>query len=497
MNTNTHVKTVPNTGRRALPVLLALAAATALTAPAALAAPGTAAAKAPRPSLAWGPCPKGEPPHPSPKAQCATVEVPVDWSRPDGPKTDIFVARHRATGPAKRIGVLMSNPGGPGAPGADDALRADDPYDGYSPAMLQRFDVIGFDPRGIARSAGAVCDESLIPEIPLRPRDAAGFQRLRALNGKLAESCLKGTGPLAAHMDSESVARDMDAIRAALGEDRISFLGHSYGTALGRAYARLFPARLRALALDSAVDPGRPDAERFLTDGSVAAEKAFLRVADWCAKNADCGSRGKPLGTVVDELFARADAGTLRRPGPQGPTREKVDADQLSDFLTERLGEWQPRDVAREILALHTGRGEARWGTGAHEIAWRLVMCRDHDFRIRDQRHYRAVLGRVAKAAPHVRHNSMHLDMIMGCQGWPMPPKPAPAQAQGALPPVLVVNAALDLATPLPGARRMARSFPEATLLTRDTVGHWLYRVTPADNEPRRAIDAYLSSRKD
>lgn len=324
---------------------------------------------------------------------------------------------------------------------------------------------------------------------------------MRTLNGRLADSCLKRTGPLAAHMDGESVARDIDAIRAALGESRISFLGHSYGTFLGERYARLFPGRLRALALDSAMDPSRPDAERYLTDGSVTIDNTLKRLAAWCEKDAACALKskgllkGKDLTAVTDELFARADAGTLRDPGPNGPTRTKVDADKLSDFLTFALGKGSPEATAEQLAALYTGKGEVDWVlTGAGSTS-RLVLCRDYDFRIRDHAQYLAIRKRVAKAAPHVRYNAQSLDTVLGCQGWTMPPKPGPVRAKGDLPPVLVANATHDLATPLPGARRMANSFPKASLFTMDVVGHWLYRRGGTE-KAMRAIDAYLTSPK-
>ncbi|MEL3944190.1 MULTISPECIES: alpha/beta fold hydrolase [Streptomyces] len=485
--------------------LLALAASTALTASLVLATPGAAAAPEPPrtpdtavPPISWGACPQADPPEPapSPKAQCATVEVPVDWAKPDGPKTGVFVARHPATDPSRRIGVLMSNPGGPGAPGAGDALYADDPVEGYTPAMLRRFDMIGFDPRGVGRSQGARCDESILDGMPARPRNATEFARLRTLNGRFADSCRELTGPLAAHMDSESVARDMDAIRAALGERRISFLGHSYGTFIGERYARLFPHRLRALALDSAVDPNRPTAEQYLRTGSVSVNGTLKRLADWCAKSASCALKGQGLTRVVDGLFARADAGTLRVPGPDGPTRARMGADQLSDFLSAGLRGWFPARTARQLAALHTGTGEIdRVDSGLDPYA-RLVMCRDHDFRIRDHAHYKALRARVAKAAPHVRHNAQALDTVLSCQGWTIPPKPRPARAPGTLPPVLVVNATHDMATPLGGARRMTAAYPKASLFTMDVVGHWLYR-RGATEKAMRVVDGYLSGRRD
>ncbi|MFJ4910443.1 alpha/beta fold hydrolase [Streptomyces sp. NPDC093249] len=507
MNTSPHLSQSPNPasapprspGRRALSARLLLVLSAASFVAASLAAPGTAVAQEPAgavasvPPIDWGAC-QAEPPYPEPgpRAECATVQVPVDWSKPDGPKVGIFVARHRATDPARRIGVLMSNPGGPGAPGADDAMYADDPISGYTPDMLQRFDMVGFDPRGVGRSQSASCDESLIGSIPARPRDAAEFERMRVLNGQLADSCLRRTGPLAAHMDGETVARDMDAIRAALGESRISFIGHSYGTFLGERYARLFPGRLRALALDSAMDPDRSNVERYLTDGAVTVDTALKRLAAWCEKDASCALKGKDVLAVTDGLFARADAGKLRDPGPNGPTRTRINADRLTDFLTFAVGKGSWEETAKQLAALHSGKGEVFWMSSGRDIASRLVLCRDYDFRIRDHAEYRAVLKRVAKAAPHVRYNSQSLDTVLGCQGWTMPPKPRPARAAGPLPPVLVVNATLDLATPLPGARRMARSFPNATVFTMDVVGHWLYR-RGSTVEAMRTIDDYLT----
>lgn len=498
MNTSMRVQPSPHTRRRGISVLLTLSAVAA-----ALGVPGMAAAQEPSgptasvPPIRWGACPKAEPPYPdpSPRAQCGTVEVPLDWSKPKGPKTGIFVARYRATDPTRRIGVLMSNPGGPGAAGSDDALYADDPISGYSAAMLQRFDMIGFDPRGIGRSGAADCDETILDSIPARPRNEAEFERLRTLNGRLAASCLKRTGPLVAHMDGESVARDMDAIRTAIGERQISFIGHSYGTFLGERYARLFPGKLRALALDSAMDPHRPNAERYLTDGSVTIDNTLKRLAAWCRKDAACALKGKDLTAVTDTLFARADAGTLRDPGPDGPTPTKIDADELSDFLTFALGKGNPESTAQQLAALYTGKGEVRWFPTVTDPVFRIVLCRDYDFRIRDYAQYRAILKRAAKAAPHTRYNAQALDTVLGCQAWTMPPKPRPARAKGELPPVLVANATHDLATPLPGAQRMASSFPKASLFTMDVVGHWLYRRGGTE-KAMRVIDAYLTSPK-
>lgn len=461
------------------------------------ASPEPAAGAGPVGTVKWAACPKAEPPYPDPskRTRCGTVEVPVDWAKPDGPTMKIAVARQKATDPEKRLGVLLSNPGGPGSSGLDDAYYADSPDEGYDKSIRSRFDIIGFDPRGIGRSGELRCDEKLAGKIPTRPKNAAEFERMRTLNKQLADSCRAGSGPVADHMDSVSVARDMDAIRAALGEKKISFLGHSYGTLIGRQYARLFPQKVRALALDSAMDPSRPDAGRFLTDGSAAAEGGVQQLADWCAKNTSCALKGKDVKAVVRGLFARADAGTLSEPGRHGPTRKKVTADQLSGFLTEYLRKWNPQTAAEQLSALNSGKGKVYWTDSTPDLAWRTVMCRDYDFRLRDWDHYRELRQQARSAAPHARYNAQALDMILGCQGWPAAPEPEPARGKGTLPPVLVVNAKHDLATPLPGARRMAQEFPKGRLAVLDAVGHWLYRQCESPL-PARAVDTYLRTLK-
>ncbi|MFF8790310.1 alpha/beta hydrolase [Streptomyces sp. NPDC015125] len=457
------------------------------------ASPGAGDGAAPVRTIQWSDCPKADPPYPDPskRTQCGTVAVPVDWAKPDGPTMKIAVARQKATDPKKRLGVLLSNPGGPGTPGLDDAYYADSPTEGYDKNIRSRFDIIGFDPRGIGRSGALRCDDKLAGKIPTRPKNAAEFQRMRTLNKQLADSCRTRSGPVADHMDSVSVARDMDAIRAALGEKKISFLGHSYGTLIGRQYARLFPQKLRALALDSAMDPSRPDAGRYLGDGSAAVEDAVQQLADWCAKNPSCALKGKDVKAVVHGLFARADAGRLFEPGQHGPTRKKVTADQLSGFLSGNLGKWNPEPAAEQLGALNSGRGKVYWTDSTPNLSWRTVMCRDYDFRLRDWDHYRELLQSARSAAPHARYNAQALDMILGCQGWPAAPEPEPARAKGTLPPVLVVNARHDLATPLPGARRMAQEFPKGRLAVLDSVDHWLYRKCQSPL-PARAIDSYL-----
>jgi len=185
-----------------------------LVSPPAMAAP---------PTLPWKPCPD------APGAECTTMTVPVDWARPDGLKTTLSLARHRATDPARRIGSLVYNPGGPGGPGAEIVARFWEQI--FSPEVLARFDVVGFDPRGVGGSDPVLCDEDVLTTpFPRAPKNRAEFAQLREHNRALGDSCRAASGPVYEHVDTGAVVRDIDAIRAALGDRRLSFLGVSYGT---------------------------------------------------------------------------------------------------------------------------------------------------------------------------------------------------------------------------------------------------------------------------
>ncbi|WP_330479394.1 alpha/beta hydrolase [Streptomyces platensis] len=201
------------------------------------------------------------------------------------------------------------------------------------------------------------------------------------------------------------------------------------------------------------------------------------------------------LGRLFRQLFARADNGTLVEPSPQGPTQKKITADQLAEILSYSLRSWNPQITAQQLAALRNGRGTVRFHLDPiPPITWRPVLCRDYDFRLRDYAHYRALLQQANSAHPQARYNAQALDMILGCQGWPTAPKPQRAQKKGPLPPVLVVNAKHDLATPLVGAQRMAHSFPKGRLAVLDTAGHWLYQ--DRQSPPALAIDTYLLTLK-
>jgi pimeloyl-ACP methyl ester carboxylesterase len=229
------------------PKAVLAAAVTAILGVALLSAPARAAAGPP--SISWSECGDG--------FQCATVPVPLDYDRPQGAQITLALTRLPAADPARRIGSLLLNPGGPGGSGVDFARILGD----LVPAEVRaRFDLVGFDPRGIARSTPLRCfdtleeAEAVLPPFPY-PDTPAEERVMRTSDDRLAAACARHGGAIRDHMSSADAARDMDLLRAALGDQKLTYLGYSYGSLLGQNYANLFPSRVRALVVDAVVDP--------------------------------------------------------------------------------------------------------------------------------------------------------------------------------------------------------------------------------------------------
>ncbi|WP_084535400.1 alpha/beta hydrolase [Nocardia yamanashiensis] len=247
--------------------------------------------------LDWGSCDEftgGEAP---PVVQCTRVTVPIDYADPDGATAQIALSRVKASG--KKIGSLLFNPGGPGVSGLSMVGQ------GQGTALAERFDRIGFDPRGIGASLPAITcltateNDAERAEAP-EDNSPAGIAASEAENKDYASKCLERSGKdLLAHVGTAEVVQDMDVIRAALGDPKLSYVGYSYGTRLGYSYAEKFPQNVRALVLDGALNPQQdPVQESVLQAASF--QKVFEAYAADCAKQADC-----PLGTDPAQSVTR------------------------------------------------------------------------------------------------------------------------------------------------------------------------------------------------
>ncbi len=267
----------------------------------------TTVALPPQPVAVWQACsaitgPTG--------AQCATVQVPLDYAHPGGTKIAVALARRPADG--VKIGSLLVDPGGPGASGIDEL---DYFAQIFSPAILAHFDLVGFDPRGVGRSAPVRCESG--PQLDQyfdpdpAPTTDAGFQALVNVSRTFVQGCQTMSGQLLPFLGTANAARDMDQIRQALGEPKLNYLGFSYGTLLGATYAELFPTSIRAMVLDGAVDPAQDPVTANINQAAAFDEELKAFFAE-CAASPNCAWR--PSGSMraaYDALMARIAAQRL------------------------------------------------------------------------------------------------------------------------------------------------------------------------------------------
>jgi pimeloyl-ACP methyl ester carboxylesterase len=193
--------------------------------------------------LTWTPCDDG--------FQCATAQVPLDYDQPAGEQLQLALIRLPATDPQHRLGTLFTNPGGPGNSGV--AFVRDEARDVYTDGVRARFDVVGFDPRGVGASTPVRCLPGGTPQPPF-PVGREQERAFAAAAADLGRRCRAGSGALLDHLSTANVARDLDVLRAAVGDPKLTFVGHSYGSHLAATYANLFPQRVRALVLDGVLD---------------------------------------------------------------------------------------------------------------------------------------------------------------------------------------------------------------------------------------------------
>lgn len=268
--------------------------------------------------IAWGPC--EDEIVTDPAFDCGTLAVPLDPQQPDGDTIDIAMVRLPAVDPSTRIGAVLFNPGGPGGSGFDYIAQAGTTM--VDEMGLQDFDLIGFDPRGVDRSNGLRClsdaevDATVyLDSSPDTPEEQAA---LDAADGQFDDACLATYGDTLIHYSTVNTAYDMDAIRAALGDEQLSYIGISYGTYLGSVYATLFPERVRALVLDAAFEPTGDSVEEQYATQLVGFDEAFDNWAAWCEATESCAFRSDDvpadwdaLRVVIDGTPAPADDGRL------------------------------------------------------------------------------------------------------------------------------------------------------------------------------------------
>ncbi|TWG08358.1 alpha/beta hydrolase [Saccharopolyspora dendranthemae] len=485
-------------------------------APTAIAGPPVAAPATPPlrtngaavPALDWTPC------EAAPDYECATAEVPLSYRDPAGQQIRLAVDKLPAADQEHKLGTIFFNPGGPGNSGK----RAPE----LTPQLHQRFDIVGFDPRGIGESTGLSCFSEpgdgfhhwgTFPVSPEQER----VQVEDTMRG--VEQCERNAGPLLQHTSTANVARDLDLLREAVGEDQLDYYGLSYGSHLGTVYANLFPERVGSVAIDAVIDPiawttgYRPD-EAFdpfsFRLGSYGGSQQALRTfLDACAADERCAFRepGTDLFGKYNALLDRLLVHPVTVTQPDGTPMEityqtaaiRTLADLYGTTASSRLGEFLQRlhelslpGAATEPAPVVSVPPEPQgWAGEAKQEQGLSVMCNDtsnpgNPWAWSDYARRADEVGR--------GFGSYWTYWSLGCANWPGGSDPdrytGPWDRETAAPLLVIANRQGDPATPYEGARRTSELLSRARLLTLDSFGHGARGESACID---RALNAYFT----
>ena len=446
----------------------------------------------------WQPCSGNS------SQQCATIEVPVDYAKPQGDRFTLALRKVPATDPSKRIGSLVVNPGGPGASGVEFAEMASS---AFSPKVRAAYDIVGFDPRGIGESDAVDClsdsDMDVLFNSDPTPDSAGERTRLLAAVDGVTERCAARGGERARHMSTTEVARDMDVMRVLLGDQKLNFFGGSYGTFLGALYADLFPKQVGRMVLDSAMSPNQTESQEMTYDiqGFESSIGAFL---DWCVARADC-ALGRDKAVAKERIVALLDKVEAQglKTTRKGLTRIGegwvtfaifmcLYSDQLWEPLNQALSQALTSgqgDLLLRIASLFIDRSPSgKYDSGTYLQAMIPVRCADWP-RTPDTP---ARLSEQEKAqAAHPLWARMTGELYDNCRTWPTTgrtPK-GTTLAVGAAP-ILVIGNERDPATPIGGTKQLASDLASGVLLTSDHDGHGTYFA--GNSCVDSAVDGYL-----
>jgi len=414
--------------------------------------------------------------------ECATVTVPVDWAHPDGATIDLALRRLPAAG--KALGSMLINPGGPGVSGVDfvDSARIV-----FGRKVRDRFDIVGWDPRGIGRSSPITCvpdteidrllSEESTPDDPSEVTAAVAEQK------EFAAACLRNSGDIVRHVDTISTVKDMDVIRAALGDRTLSYYGASYGTYLGAWYAETFPWRVGRLVLDGAVDPSL-STEQYTTGQAMGFQRGMKAFVEDCLSRSGCPLRGSTDDAVrqLDNLIDEADSHPLRT----GSDRELSQSlmitglamgmydDQFWPMVTEALKKAVKGDGTGllKLADMYNERDEK--GHFSQVLAANsAIYCLDHPV---DQTPEQISTLADALAERYPPFGQAMGWGLLGCSQWPIDAVvPARRLSADGAAPILVIGTRGDPATPYEWAQSLAEQLSSGRLLTWEGEGHTAY----------------------
>ena len=453
---------------------------------------------------------------------CAVITVPLDYANPKGETISIAVKKRAATGGHSQ-GALFINPGGPGDSGVSFAERASN---AFSPDLLNAYDIIGFDPRGVGSSTAITCssdDDSSsstaepsasgtpsagsTPSATASAGTASGTgsfeewaESTRQSFQELSEQCGSNTEPAALldHVDTVSAARDLDILRALAGQEKLNYLGFSYGTYLASVYAENFPGNTGRIVLDGAIDPSLSLAEQGLGQAK-GFEQALRTYVDYCQSSSGCPlSGGTDVGVQqIRDLITSANSTPLATGDPNRTVTGSDIVTALSEYLYTTEQNWEPLNKALDQAINHRD-GSAFAASEEQDSpskddgggAFQAVTCLDYPVE-GDTTTWAAQYEQAKREAPIFADSAVGMDLVCSVWGHNGTRKPAQIHARGAAP-ILVVGTTGDPATPYAWSKSLAEQLDSGQLLTWEGNGHTAYGGDASCVND--AVDAYLIS---
>ncbi|WP_354641328.1 alpha/beta hydrolase [Kitasatospora camelliae] len=427
--------------------------------------------------LTWQPCDDG--------FECTTFKVPVDYANPSGGDLTLTATRARATGGATRLGSLLLNPGGPGGSAIEYVQATAKSFD---PGVRAAYDLVGVDPRGVGESSPVSCLNGdrmdAYTATDITPDDQAETDALVAADKEFAAACQQKSGATLGHVSTVEAARDMDVLRALVGDDKLHYLGKSYGTFLGATYAGLFPGRVGPMVLDGALDPSL-DARAGNRGQAGGFETAWAAFAKDCAKRDNCplGSNEKEIGEQLDAFFRKVDAQPLPTDSGRKLTESLATTGVIQAMYAEFL--WPRLRDAFTTAKAGDGTGLLKLSDDYYErsadgtypnlmSANMAVNCLDLPAPFADPAAARQAVPEFEQASPHFGRDMAW--MALACGYWPLKATGAPhtVRAAGSAP-IVVVGTTRDPATPYAWSQALAGQLESGRLLTYDGDGHTAY----------------------
>lgn len=458
-------------------------------------------------TLDWQNCNDGSPGD----FQCATLKVPIDYSDETLGQFDIAVIRFRSPNQNNRIGSLVINPGGPGVSGIEYTRSAE--YI-FSPDVLERYDIVGFDPRGIGASSPIECltdaEQDVLFASDPKPDNEAEYGQALIDTQSFIDKCVAKTANLA-HFSTADAARDMDLLREGLGEPKLNYMGFSYGTYLGTLYAQQFPENVGRFVLDGAIDPSIPSAQQSLIQ-AVAFDTALAHFITDCMKQKNCPLPVNATPAFFTELFNKVAAQPLTTKQSDGNPRQitegLVTIGTASALYDDASGWPQLRTAISQALQ-GDGTGFAKLADGYNgrrpdggfidnqNDANIIINCLDwQESRSNDT--IRAAATKFAKAAPvfgpYVAYSGITCNLlkatIKSTQLTPDSKQESQPQIKKTATPILIIGTTQDPATPYAWAKALSTYIPGSRLITLQGEGHTGYGRGSACTD--NAVDAYL-----